>query len=207
MISTHQGQGADEQQLWRAFVDAEYAYLKFVEPQSMRDLAKDIEGLVLDVTDSLCRRLFGLADPYSTPSPASSPDGQDVTSKEQERKGGCNIEQRKAARAILREFHPDKNPTRASEAKEYYQMLLQHIDKQNFAPIEQVYKVLIEQGSEAAWLHVKRMHCQDHASAGDEWAIRKAELDLMKRSLWYAMLQSVCLDVFYTKGTLGVMLV
>ena len=73
-----------------------------------------------------------------------------------------NADQRKASRGVLREFHPDKNPTRAIEAKEYYQMLLQHIEKQEFTPIEQLYKTLTEQGSEAACdkssvCNVKRM--------------------------------------------------
>jgi len=164
-----------ERLLWRAFVDAEHAYLKFVEPQSMRVLEHDIAGLVLDTCNPVCCRTFGLPDP------------DDIQAKEclNDDKGKGSAEQRKAVRALLREFHPDKNPTCVSEAQDFCQMILHYLDKQELSPIEELYKTLIEQGSDAAWEHVKRMRCRTEINVHDVWAIKKAEIDLMKRSLWY----------------------
>lgn len=171
----------ETQRLWHALVDAEYAYLKHIQPQAIRNVQRDLAGLVLNTVDPACRSLFGLdSHPEET----------------------LTGEQRHMVRQVLREFHPDKNPTRVFEAQEYYVLLSHWVKERQWDKIQTVYATLDvnavdgkdaksdeddkddthKESSEKTWQVLRQLK---HAQLSGTYSNKIAELDTMKRSLWY----------------------
>ena len=96
----------DEQEkiLYRNFIDAQYAYLKYIEPIKVEQINKRISGKVLNP--------FHWRTMYEA---TKIPHGDEIKTSPKENT--------KKYKRILLVVHPDKNPDRIEEATKYFQFI------------------------------------------------------------------------------------